>query len=126
MDLFISIKLDHAPCPHQQGIRMAGRMMFKSQKLKDTEQEIKYQIIDQLNKLRDFKVPKAESYRVELTFGYPNKVYPDLDNAAKTVLDSMQGLIIENDKLIDELILKRVKSEKGTYTITIGIDYITT
>jgi Holliday junction resolvase RusA-like endonuclease len=45
----------------------------------------------------------------------------DLDNMLKSLLDNMQGIVFENDKLIDKIVATRQKVAKGEESIVFSI-----
>ena len=63
--------------------------------------------------------PRKTPLQVELTFYYPKKKFhlhttADVDNLAKLVLDSIQGVVYHNDNQVVELIARKAPSNDET------------
>jgi len=92
----------------------------KTKNFKETIQKItEIQIRENYPSHDFFKYHKKDGMRIEISFVFtrpkkPVNPYPrqDIDNCAKGVLDSFNGIIFEDDKQVMELMLKKRYANK--------------
>lgn len=123
MTISFHIELDHAPCPHQAGVRVSGHRVFKSERLRAYEEEIATEAWVARAKVGGIDVMDAP-IRCALIFGYPGQQYADLENVEKSTIDSLETILFTNDKQICEKHSWRTKSPKGIWTIDIHLTYL--
>ncbi len=69
-----------------------------------------------------YALPKSTSKKREmLEVGKPATTKPDVDNVAKLVLDAMNGIVYEDDRLVSDLVIRKRKSEIGSDAILIRV-----
>ena len=101
------------------GLGLAIRTLpisFRS-KNKELKEKVRREIIERLSKEQTKR--SLEKYfegeiKIRLTC-YFNRRYAttDVDNIAKFALDCMKGLAFKDDKQIKELVIRKIKSERG-------------
>ena len=120
MKIEFDITTDTRPVPHQNNIVVTRYGGHKTKKLRDYQEMIvRYAMEVAIGEPIDIDAMLSCS----IVFGYPGKVFPDLENIAKSTVDAMEGVMYRNDKQIHEMHLYRVLSEKGEYTIEIELEY---
>lgn len=66
------------------------------------------------------KIPPLETYtRIEITFRFTTRAFKtrDIDNYAKSLLDSTQGLLVSNDKFYKEILLIKEEADEPSIYI---------
>lgn len=93
---------------------------YTPQKTKDWEEQVHWEARAILSQIESSKTwfPFQERTIVELTFyfdkpkSYPKKLKshlrkPDVDNLGKSMLDGLEGVLLENDNIVTDLILRK-------------------
>lgn len=84
-----------------------GKNTYRKQVYKDYIKEMYYKGMNRLEKL------ESRSIGLKITFYCKTRTVGDLDNIAKPVMDTLEHYgIIENDRYVTELILKKVYGSK--------------
>lgn len=93
--------------------RSYNRRVIKSVKLKSFQQQI-IQFFDDL----DETIPLLEGkLKVTIQYHLPNRRNVDIDNFCKSMLDSVEGILYENDREIYELNLTKFLNTGSAKTI---------
>lgn len=98
--------------------RIAGNRLYKTQAVKDWELLIKQSA--SVTKPQNWM--HTQSYNVSVKIFWPNKRRKDIDNISKSLLDSMAGILYEDDSQVQELHLYR-GFDKQNPRIEVSVEY---
>ena len=103
----ITIPVYKFPSLNHTYVRNINRT-FKSKEVKEYQQTladvVKYSMLSK----KFTMIPKTTFITLELSF-YVKNIHRDLDNMLKSTIDSLQGILFENDKQIIKLVAYKFK-----------------
>lgn len=118
-----NIPLSKNPIPYQNNMRSTNRgVHFKTKKLTEYQNIIwlaaKMQMQIQVGKQTPFEADYENTFSLYLHFRLKGKTHGDLDNMAKSVIDSLQGVLFTNDKFCSKLSLSYEYDESPSIDVT--------
>jgi len=104
----ITIPLNRAPLSHQHGIKYRltkfGASSYKTSELAAYQQEIGMLVKSEANRQKVQRI--KGKFTIDCVLFLRNRKRPDIDNMWKTICDSLEGILFENDRDCEELYIR--------------------
>lgn len=104
----ISFEIAEIPASKSNGYRIGGKALYKSKKVAQSEATLK----SAAKIMAPIEPSISDNISVRIYLTLPTKRRRDIDNVAKSVLDSMIGIIYKDDSQVSKLYIERCY-EKG-------------
>ena len=112
-----TIELHDRPVPYQNNIRHGSRgFSYKTKRLKNYQELIAFYAKKQNIEL--FEADYDNPFMLLLNFKLKNKTHGDLDNLAKSVVDGLEGVLFNNDKFCNKMVLSYEYSDEWAIDVT--------
>ena len=101
------------PTINNYWLRSKNGNQYLSQLAKDFKEHMQYLLL----KNGYEKITDGVSVEIEVSFKRAGR---DIDNIVKPILDSVEGLIYDNDNQVDHIVIRRLKEKKDFLNIKIS------
>ena len=116
----LKITFDGIPPSMNHAYRRRGHThgMYMTQSAKDFKEYASLVAKIAMRESRWTMLPKDENfYLMEIHFHFKNRRHPDPNNLLKILIDSLEGIVFENDKNIDVFTKSAVDGKNKTIVI---------